>query len=73
MTVFDPLHRTLYSDSSLLKSRQGTLEQNLIQVREHSHGITLEKNRFTNNSAIQGLVMIELNPQFNKGVLLIEN
>ena len=72
LTEFNPLNKTP-SDSSLLKIKMGLLEQNLLQVQHHAHGVALEGNSFKNNSAILGLVMIDLEIQFNSGVMISHN
>lgn len=71
-TTLNPLNLTSYT-KSLVQSKQGLLSQNLIQITQHKHGVILEGNKFTNNSALLGLVMVDLDNALTRGVLLLHN
>ena len=61
------------ASGSLLLAKYDLLQQSLIQIRNHEKGVILEGNQFKNNSALSGLITIELAPGIEKGALLIGN
>ncbi len=69
LAAVDATHEDVFSESQLV-ARRGLLQQSLVVARNHSRAFVMEHSRFSNNSALLGLVFVEAS---RAPVLLLNN
>lgn len=60
-------------ETSLVKSKFGLIKQGVISILDHTEGVKLIGNTFTQNSGLRGPVLIEVPSSYNKGVFVLNN
>ena len=62
---FDPTSVVTQPSSGILQKREGMISRNLIYVSDHTLGFTLRECLFQNNSGLNGLVFINISPNYS--------
>ena len=60
-------------DGGLTLSKTGLLAQGLLIIRDHSLGLSLIGNVFEDSTSLRGAVIVEVSPDYEKGVFIFGN